>query len=76
MYDAIRRLIDDFKACNLRPPNCIILETHQEGMRFMQALGVEKVTATIGGTCTIVIGPGDRQFVRIVLYGIQILWPS
>ena len=76
MYDVIKRLREGFLTNGLKPPDYIILDK-SEGMKFMSALGVDRVTFTLGAghTATVVNGPNGELFARVPLYGIAILWP-
>lgn len=76
MYDVIRRLREGFLTNGLKPPEYIILNA-REGMKFMSALGVDRLTLTLGAgnTATVVNGPNGEPFIRVALFGIGILWP-
>ncbi|KKM06863.1 hypothetical protein LCGC14_1739720 [marine sediment metagenome] len=77
MYDVISNLVNSFKARDLEPPDCLVLKSCKEGLRFMNTFGMTEVALQVGGTgpAGIVVGPNGRPFARVYLYGIKIMWP-
>jgi len=79
IVDGIARIRFEFQASNLKPPSTIILESHEEGMRFLSAIrqtpfwNVEIGSPSLGKPKKMADG---SVFMECKVMDIAVRWPA
>lgn len=79
MLDGMVRINAAFQASNLKPPTTILLESHEEGMRFISAVRQTNQWVAVIGSPDLgwpVEMADGSVWMEVEVVGIKVRWPA
>lgn len=79
ILDGIAQIRHTFMAIGMQPPTTILLETHEEGMRFISAVRQTSQWVSVIGSSAIgrpVEMADGSAWMEIEVMGIKVRWPA
>lgn len=80
IFEVIAKMAHDFKSAGLEPPECVVLKSHDEGVRLMSALHQRRfMTFQAGDPRSAgrpIEHPDGSCFMECEIYGIKVRWPA
>ena len=78
IFDDILGIAHNFKRAGLRPPEAIILESHEEGMRFLAAVRQQDfmIYTMPDDKVKPIEHPDGSVWMEVSLYAMKVRWPA
>jgi hypothetical protein len=75
--EAVGRCVNTFKAAGFEPPDCIVLKSHEQGIRLLSQLrGISYIAGDprLGGK--VIEHPDGSCWMQAEVYGVKVRWPA
>lgn len=79
IFDGLARIRIAFLSANLKPPTVILLESHEEGMRFLSSVRQQDQWMAIAGSPDLggIVEMADgSKWMECKVMGIAVRWPA
>ena len=76
---AVTRIVHEFRVAGLEVPDCILLKSHDEGMRLLAQLQKNPYLVYRAGDSAFgkpIEHPDGTCWMQVEVYGVKIRWPA